>query len=547
MPSTSRASFGRRRFLAGSAALSASTALATVGCGGDDDAADVPAQATPADSTPTVTPAPTGSLTLALVTLADQSTDPHVTRAANLAPIVTSCFEQFSRWDANGNLVPALASRMEETPDHAQLMFTLRDGATFWDGSAVTAEDAKWSFERYISVKPGDTYQQTVANQVESVTATDARTVVVKMKQPSTLRLSFGIINPRGWNIASRAQYERVGEDAFRKAPLGTGPFRLVESETGQFVKLEAYAGHYERAPHVQSIRLNVVPEQATRLAQLRTGEADFIDGIAGPARQQISGDAGIRVFESPAAALTTLYFQEPDVAPYNDVRVRRALQLAVDQEALAKTLLGGAGRRSPAAHIFPVTKGYDAKLFGDQPSDPAKARALVSEAGATGAKVKVWGYDSSSAPQIPAMLQAVAGMWRAAGLDVEVEVLEAGAYLQRYAAHQLGGITALASGAWFDGESLLRTDYLNGQPYSPPTTDAISRAITALGQEFDEAKRIAGIQAVYRSIIDEAWSVTLPWADAAWAVRKDRVAEWTPSQAWAYPHAFETLRAARG
>ncbi|MCC7365052.1 MAG: ABC transporter substrate-binding protein [Dehalococcoidia bacterium] len=534
----------RRAILAAPAAFGAAGALAALSCGGDD-AQDAPAStSSPTAAAPT---GPRGALTLALVTLADQSADPHVTRVANLAPITTSCFEQFSRWDANGQLVPALAGRMEETPDHAQLTFHLRPDATFWDGTPVTAEDAKWSFERYIAVKPGDTYQATVANQVESVAALDARTVVVRMRQPSTLRLSFGIINPRGWNVASRAHYERTGEDAFRAAPMCSGPFRLVRSEPGEFVELEAHAGHYERPPHVQSLRMDVVPEQATRVAQLRTGEADFIDGIASPAREQLTGAQDVRIFESESAALTTLYFQEPDAWPYRDIRVRRALQLATDQAALAATLLGGHGRPAPAAHIFPVTRGYDAAMFPAQPFDAARARALVSEAGAEGARVKLWGYDSSSAPQIPAMLQAVAGMWRAAGLDVEVETMEAGAYLQRYAAHQLGGITALASGAWFDGESLLRTDYLAGQPYSPPTTAAISDAITALAGEFDERRRIAGIQAVYRTILDEAWSVTLPYANTAWAVRSDRVAAWEPSLAWAYPHAFETLRAAAG
>jgi ABC-type transport system substrate-binding protein len=488
---------------------------------------------------------PTGEVTMALVTLADQSVDPHLTRVANLAPITTSCFEQFSRWDHDGKLVPALASRLEESEDHLQLVFTLRPDATFWDGTPVTASDAKWSFERYTTRDPGDTYQAPLKGLVDSVETPDPRTVVVKMKKPSTLRLSFGIINPQGWNIASRAQYERVGEDAFRTQPLGTGPFKLAGNELQQFTKLEAYTGHYERAPHVKRITMQIVPEAATRLARLKTGEAGFIDGVAGPLRQQLAATPGVVLHESPAAALTTLYFQQPTTMPYSDIRLRQALQLATDQQGLIDTLLDGAGSRSPAAHIFPVTKGYDPALFGPQPFDPAKAKALVAEAGLRGAKVKAWAYDSSSAPQIPLMMQAAAGMWRAAGLDVEVETLETGAYFDRYQAHRLDGLSALASGAWFDGEALLRTDYLDGQPFSPPTGPALSGMIEQLGQEFDETRRVAAIQAVYKSIIDGAWSVTLPWANAAWATRSDRVAAWSPAKAWAYPHAFETLVAA--
>lgn len=524
--------------------------MSLVGCSDDDAGAPAPtATATASGHGATATTrAPEGAVTIALVTLADQSTDPHVTRAATLAPITTSCFEQFSRWDAQGNLVPALAARMEESPDHGQLVFTLRPDATFWDGSPVTAEDAKWSFERYIGLASGDTYQQAVKDQVDSVAAPDATTVIVTMRQPNTLRLSYGIINPRGWNIASRAHYERVGEDTFRKQPLGSGPFRLVNSEPLQFVELEAYAGHYERVPAARSIRMNVIAEQATRLAALRTGEAGFIDGIGGPARAQLEGEQGIRLIESPAAALTSLYFQRPDVAPYNDVRVRRALQLATDQQSLVKTLLSGAGEVSPSAHIFPVTRGYDAGLFAAQPYDPAEAKALIAQAGLPeGTRLELSAYDSSSAPQIPRMAEAVADMWRGLGLAVDVTVLEAGAYLQRYAAKDLGGIAALASGAWFDGEAILRTDYLEGQPYAPPTTAAIKEGITRLGQEFDEERRIAGIQDVYGQIIEGAWNVTFPWATASWAVRTDRVSGWTPYRAWAYPHALESLVPAKG
>lgn len=527
----------RRRFTRRGILVSAAAgAVAAVGCGGSAGRT----------SSPATTTEPTGHIDMALVTLADQSADPHLTRVANLAPITTSCFEQFSRWDREGNLVPALASHMEEAPDHLKLIFTLREDATFWDGSPVTAEDARWSFERYVALSPGDTYQLPLKEQVDSVTAPDARTVVVTMKAPSTLRLSFGIINPRGWNIASRAHYERVGEDGFRRNPLATGPFRLVESEVQQFTKLEAYASHYERIPQVKGVTMRIVPDETTRLAELFTGQAGFIDGIAGPIRQQVEGRSGYTVVESERAALTTLYFQEPRKPPYNDIRLRQALQFATDQAGLIKTILGGAGAPSPPAHVFPVTRGYDPRQFAPQTFDPVRAKALIAEAGLDGARVEAWAYDSSSAPQIPRMMQAVVGMWREVGINAELKIIETGAYLQRYAAHALGGITALASGAWFDGEALLRTDYLTGQPFAPPLPEAITTAIQRLSREFDEPRRIAAIQDVYRAIIDGAWSITLPWASGAWALRDDRVSAWQPSVAWAYPHALETLVAAR-
>jgi peptide/nickel transport system substrate-binding protein len=483
---------------------------------------------------------------MALVTLAGQPVDPHVTRVNNLAPITTSCFEQFFRWSPDGQLVPALASKMEEPPDHMKLVFTLRAGTTFWDGSAVTAADAKWSFERYATVTPGDTYQGKMRELVDSVTTPDARTVVVNMKAPNTSRLSFSGIHPRGWNIASQAYYQKVGEDRFRTAPMCTGPFRIAQNDPPQSMRLEAYAGHYERAPHVQSVTMNVVPDLSVRVDHLMSGNAGFIDGVAGDARKQVQETKGYRLYESEAAALTTLFFQQPDKVPYRDLRVRQALQYATDQDSLIAYVLDGAGRRSPAAHIFPVTAGYTADRFPAQPFDVKRARELLAAAGfGGGVEVTAWGYDSSSAPMIPTMLQALAGMWREAGVTLKLNLLEATSYLGRYGDHTLTDLTALASGAWFDGESLLATDYQTGQPFAPPMSDDITQRIRAIGQQFDEPARLRAIQDVYGLIIDGAWSVTLPWATAAWGARQDRVADWRPYKAWAYPHAFDTLVAA--
>jgi len=137
-----------------SATTAAATSGSTAAAGAATRAATAAGAATTVAATAAVAAKPRGELKMALVTLGDQSSDPHKQNAGNNLPIINSCFEQFSRVALDGKLVPALAAKIEEAPDHTQLTFTLRPDAKFWDGTPVTAEDAVWSFQRWTSQKP---------------------------------------------------------------------------------------------------------------------------------------------------------------------------------------------------------------------------------------------------------------------------------------------------------------------------------------------------------------------------------------------------------
>jgi peptide/nickel transport system substrate-binding protein len=179
-----------------------------VGCGDDDNGGTSATATSPAAGSPSAAPSapgtpvavkPRGELKMALVTLGDQSSDPHKQNAGNNLPIINSCFEQFSRVGPDGKLVPALAKSIEESADHTTLTVKLDPAAKFWDGTSVTAEDAVWSYQRWVATKPADTYAQQAINVIDSVTATDTSTVVVKFKAPNTLRMRWaGAFAPQG-------------------------------------------------------------------------------------------------------------------------------------------------------------------------------------------------------------------------------------------------------------------------------------------------------------------------------------------------------------
>ncbi|MCC7364871.1 MAG: ABC transporter substrate-binding protein [Dehalococcoidia bacterium] len=547
--------FRRRKVLGGAAALTAGAAGAMlVGCGDDDDGGDsTPTTSGTSQSTSTATASatgtqaaakPRGEIKMALVTLGDQSSDPHKQNAGNNLPIINSCFEQFSRMDLNGKLIPAIGSSFEESADHLTYTIKINPKAKFWDGTSVTAEDAVWSYERWQATKPVDTYGAQAAGIIDSVTSTDASTVVVKVKKPSTLRMRWaGAFAPQGWNIASKAYYDKVGEDAFRKIPMATGPYKVIANEAQAFVELEAIEGHWALQPQIAKIRMELVPEQATRIARIQTGEAAFADGVLGPQLSTLEGDSKIQVYQSEATAKATVYFHSPDQAPYNDVRFRKALGMLIDQDAIVKTLFQGKGVSAPSAHMWTIMDEYDKAKFPAQAYNVEEARKLLGEAGLSGGtKVIINSYDSSSVQLIPDTIVAVANMWKKEKIDVEIVATEAGAYFEKFRAKTVGNLATLGSGASTNGEAVLNTFYANPAGYGSPVPQALQDQIKAIGQEFDENKHKELVQAAYKKIIDEQWSITFPYSNSVWAVRKDKIKEWKTLPGNAYPGTFYTM-----
>lgn len=541
----------RRRVLKGGAVFGAGAAgMALVGCG-DDDATPAATSSPAAGATTTTSAAtaavaakPKGEIKMALVTLGDQSSDPARQNAGNNLPIINSCFEQFARMGADGKLKPGIASSMEETPDHLQLTFKIDPKAKFWDGSKVTAEDAVWSFQRWVAQKPLDTYAGQAAPLIDSVTATDESTVTVKLKKPSVLRLRWaGAFAPQGWNIASKAYYDKVGEDSFKKIPMATGPYRVTANEPQAFVELEAIENHWAIQAQIAKIRIELVPEQATRVARIQTGEAAFADGVLGPQLAALESDSKLQIYESAATAKATVYFHSPDQAPYNDVRFRKALALLIDQKTIIKSLFQNHGTEAPSAHVFTIADEYDKNIMPTQAFNVEEARKLLAQAGLTGGtKVKINGYDSSSVQLIPDTIVAVANMWKKEKIDVEIVQTEAGAYFEKYRAKQVGDLAVLGSGAGTNGEASLLTFYASPAAYGAPVPQSLQDKIKAIGGEFDEGKHKQLVQDAFKQILDEAWSISFPYSNSIWAVRKDKVKDWKPLPGNAYPASFYTM-----
>ena len=282
--------------------------------------------------------------------------------------------------DENYELQPALAEAYEASEDGLQYTFTLRDDVTFHDGSPFTAEDVKYTFEFYADAETGST----LANNFQgmgSVETPDEYTVVVNMETPNAAFL----VNVATIGVVPSDYHSEVGEDIYRTAPIGTGPFRLVEWVPAEYTLLEANEEYFGGRPPIDFLRQEVIPEPSVRAIALETGE---IDSITWPLLVEDSlrlrdSDEGYTFYSTPSNSIKhfPLNNQSPQLS---DKRVRQAMLMALDRQRIIDDLWDGAATVADA-NLTPASSYYNPDV-AQYAYDPEGAMALLEEAGWTDA-----------------------------------------------------------------------------------------------------------------------------------------------------------------
>lgn len=287
--------------------------------------------------------------------------------------VMRSMFEGLVGFDTDFNLVPELATSWTVSPNATELVFELRSGVTFHDGTALDAA-AVVAYLDWV-MNPDNTVSARGRSTLAGMTAWEAT-------GPMQVTLRLGA--PNGafiFNVALANAYiasPAALEGDVPRNPVGTGPFRFGEWRDGEYVLVERYDGYWGDPAAVEAIRFLVVNNAATRVAMLEAGEVDWAEAIP-PAlvpSVEANPDLEVQVSQSTFARIFPMNTQRP---PFDDVRVRQALNYAVDKEQLAIVVFRG--------FATPVTSALPTPVFGHTPVgpypfDPERARALLAEAG---------------------------------------------------------------------------------------------------------------------------------------------------------------------
>src|SRR3954449_4446566 len=267
-------------------------------------------------------------------------------------------------------MAASLAESWSASEDALVYDFTLRDGIKFHNGEPVTAEDVKFSFERYRG-----TSHDLMKARVASVEAIDARHVRFKLKEPwPDFMVFYATATGAGW-VVPKKYVEKVGEDGFKKAPIGAGPYKFVSFDPGIELTLEAFDGYWRKKPSVKRLVFRCIPDEATRLAALKRGEVDIVYSIRGELAEELRSTPGLTLKPSVIQGTFWLYFadQWDPKSPWHDERVRRAASLAIDRDGITQALTLGYSRLTGNSFV-PDT--FDFYWQPPKPVyDPAKAK----------------------------------------------------------------------------------------------------------------------------------------------------------------------------
>src|SRR5687768_11163160 len=284
---------------------------------------------------PTAVAAPEGQMTWAIhVSLAPTWFDPAETPA-----LLTPFMVLYALHDAvvkpmpGQAAAPSLAESWTASKDGLSYEFVLRKNVRFHNGEPVTAEDVKFSFERYRGAA-----SKTLKERVAAVEVVDPARVRFRFKSPwPDFMTFFGTPSTGSAWIVPKKYVEKVGDDGFKKAPIGAGPYKFVSFNPGVELVLEAFEQYWRKPPTVKRLVFRVVPDETTRLAMLKRGEADIAYSIRGTLADEIKKTPGLTLKPTLGPFAEWILFTEQwdPKSPWHDRRVRLAANLAVDRDTL--------------------------------------------------------------------------------------------------------------------------------------------------------------------------------------------------------------------
>ena len=323
--------------------------------------------------------APEGQMVWAFhVTLAPRWLDPAETESvATPFKILYALHDALVKPMPAGLNTPCLAESWSVSPDGASYEFVLRQGAKFHNGDPVTAEDVKFSFERY---RGGAV--KLLREKVKEVQVIDARRVRFRLKEqwPDFMTFYGTTAAGAGW-IVPKKYVESVGDEGFMKAPIGAGPYRFVSFTPGVELVLEAFDGYWRKAPSVKRLVFRSVPDETTRAAALKRGEVDVAYFLTGPVAEEVRRTAGLKLVATRTNGVFFLDFAEQwdPKSPWYDQRVRLAASLAVDRKTINEAEYLGHGKLA----FSMIPRDFEFHWAPPAyPFDPAKAKQLLAEAG---------------------------------------------------------------------------------------------------------------------------------------------------------------------
>jgi peptide/nickel transport system substrate-binding protein len=458
--------------------------------------------------------APEGTMTWGVhITLASRWLDPAETEG-----IITPFMVLYALHDAlvkpmpAGINTPSLAESFTPSKDGLTYEFVLRKGVKFHNGEPVTAADVKFSFERYKG-----SGSRLLKERVREVQIVDAGRVRFHLKEPWPDFMTFygTSATGAGW-IVPKAYVEKVGDDGFKRAPIGAGPYKFVSFNPGIELVMEAWDGYWRKTPNIKRLVYRSMPDETTRAAALKKGEVDISYLLTGPVAADIQRTPGFKLV-APKESQGTFWLDLPDQwdpkSPWHDRRVRQALSHAIDRQALnqAETL----GFSKPTGSLIPRALEFS-KFFEPDPFDVPKAKKLLGEAGYPN------GFDAGDFTPWPpyfSMGEALAAYMQAVGIKTRINTMERAAMTTAWRERKLKNVIVGITGAGGNAATRLEAYVSKNGIYTSGVMPDVEDLFQRQARETDMKKREALIHQIQQILRDRVTYVPIYELAFIWGV----------------------------
>ncbi len=440
---------------------------------------------------------PDGTLAIGVhVTLVSRWLDPAETEA-----LITPFMVLYPLHDAlvkpmPGNInTPSLAESWSASKDGVSYEFVIRRNAKFHNGDPVTADDVKFSFERYRGASA-----KLLKERVKEIQVLAANRVRFVLNEPWPDFMAFygTSATGAGW-IVPKTYVEKVGDDGFKKHPIGAGPFKFVSFQPGVELVLEAFPGYWRKAPSVKRLIMRSIPDETTRAAAVKTGEVDIAYLFGGPVAEELKRSPGVKIVAPLLYGMYWLDFldQWDPKSPWHDRRVRLAASLAIDRKAINQSEMLGLGKL--AASNVPPEFDFALKLE-PPPYDPKRAKELLVEAGFPN------GFDAGNLTPLPpytSLGETVGNFLQTVGIRASVRSMERATFLASWREKKLKGLLIGATGAGGNAAARLEPFFTRNGFFAYGSLPEIDDLFQRQAKELDRKRREAMLHQIQKLIAD--------------------------------------------
>ncbi len=389
---------------------------------------------------------------------------------------------------------PSLAESWSESEDGLVYEFRLRPDLKFHNGDKLTTEDVKFSFERYSGAAA-----KTLHEHVTQVEIVDPRVVRFHLGAPwPDFMTFFGTTASAAGIVLPKHYLTEVGDDGFKKHPIGAGPYKFVSGKPGIEYVLEAFPDYWRRVPNVKTLVMRSVPEATTRALMVRTGEADIGIALDGPDAEGLQ-KAGIQIVATKHASIFWIEFarQWDPKSPWHDKRLRLAVNYALDRKDINQAAC--LGFCPPAGVIVPRVMEF-ALQVEPLPYDPDKAKQLLAEAGYPNG---IDAGDFAAIPGFPTVAEAVVNDLNAVGIRVRFRQMERATFYASWLEKKLPALYMVASGNSGNAASRVDSFIWSKGAYANGGYPDIDELFLRQAGERDVAKREAMLDQIQQLTID--------------------------------------------